>query len=82
VIRLKILARRLGVAALDLAEGEFVLTAAQNSRVDPERLLSLLTQAGGGMRVTPGHKIYAHAPSREPEQLLDSARRLLANLGA
>jgi hypothetical protein len=34
------------------------------------------------MRVTPGHKIYAPAPSREPELLLDSARILLANLGA
>jgi transcription-repair coupling factor (superfamily II helicase) len=82
VIRLKILARRLGVAAVDLADGDFVLTAAQTSRVDPERLLSLLTQASGGMRVAPGHKIYAPAPSREPELLLDSARILLANLGA
>jgi transcription-repair coupling factor (superfamily II helicase) len=82
VIRLKILARRLGVAAVDLADGEFVLSAAQTSKVDPERLLNLLTQAGGGMRVTPGHKIYAPAPSREPDLLIDSARRLLANLGA
>jgi transcription-repair coupling factor (superfamily II helicase) len=82
VIRLKILARRLGVAAVDVADGEFVLTAAQSSKVDPERLLGLLTQAGGGMRVTPGHKIYAPAPSREPDRLIDAARSLLTNLGA
>jgi transcription-repair coupling factor (superfamily II helicase) len=81
VIRLKILARRLGVVAVDLANGELVLTAAQTSNVDPERLMRLLTQAGGGLRVTPGHKIYAPAASREPAQLFDSARRLLANLG-
>jgi hypothetical protein len=43
--------------------------------------MRLLTQAGGGLRVTPGHKIYAPAASREPAQLFDSARRLLANLG-
>jgi transcription-repair coupling factor (superfamily II helicase) len=82
VIGLKIQARRLGVAAIDLADGEFVLTAADATKVDPERLLSLLTQAGGGMRVSPGHKIYAPAPNRDPDRLFDSARRLLANLGA
>jgi transcription-repair coupling factor (superfamily II helicase) len=78
VIRLKILARRLGVVAVDLANGELVLTAAQTSNVDPERLMRLLTQAGGGLRVTPGHKIYAPAASREPAQLFDSARRARA----
>jgi transcription-repair coupling factor (superfamily II helicase) len=81
VIRLKILARRLGVVAVDLANGELVLTAAQTSNVDPERLMRLLTQAGGGLRVTPGHKIYAPAATRDPVQLFDAARRLLANLG-
>ena len=82
VIRLKILARKLGVAAIDVVDGEFVLTASQSTQVDPERLLRLLGQAGGGMRVAPGHKIYAPAPSREPDRLFDAARCLLANLGA
>jgi transcription-repair coupling factor (superfamily II helicase) len=81
VIRLKAHARRLGVAAVDLSDGELVLTAAESSRVDPERLMSLLTQAGSGLRVTPGHKIYAPIPSREPKELFESARRLLVNLG-
>jgi transcription-repair coupling factor (superfamily II helicase) len=83
VIRLKIQARDLGVASLDLANGEFVLKAAENTKVDPERLLRLMTQARGGLRVTPGHKIYARAPGgADAAKLFDSARRLLVHLGA
>jgi transcription-repair coupling factor (superfamily II helicase) len=83
VIRLKIKARDLGVASIDLANGEFVLKAAENTKVDPERLLRLMTQARGGLRVTPGHKIYAPAPGAlDAAKLFDSARRLLVHLGA
>ncbi|HXK24546.1 MAG TPA: transcription-repair coupling factor [Myxococcota bacterium] len=83
VIRLKIQARRLGVACIDLANGEFVLTAAPQTKVDPERLLRLMTQAGSGMRVTPGHQILAPAPgAADAPRLFDSARSLLAQLGA
>ncbi|NRA07166.1 MAG: transcription-repair coupling factor [Myxococcales bacterium] len=82
VIQLKVRARRLGVASVDLADGELVLTAAPSSRVDPERLLSLLSQAGSGLRVAPGHKIFATLPGQEAGQLFDAARRLFANLEA
>ena len=81
VIRLKIQARALGVAVVDVANGEIVLTAAENSRVDPQRLMRLLTQAGGGIRVTPGHKILAPMPKgREPQDLFDAARRVMTSL--
>ena len=82
VIRLKILCRRLGVLAIDAARGEIVLTASETSKIDPQRLINLLTQAKGGLRVTPDHKIYARAPQAEPHELFESARRLLINLGA
>jgi len=80
VIQLKIQARRLGVASVDFSNGELVLTAAANSRVDPERLLSLLSQAGSGLRVAPGHKIFAVPPGRSAHQLFTAAQRLFANL--
>jgi transcription-repair coupling factor (superfamily II helicase) len=80
VIRLKIRARRLGVASVDLSNGEIVLTAAEQSKVDPKRLLNLLHQAGGGLRVAPDHKIYARAPQGDPSALFAAARNLLANL--
>ncbi len=66
VIRLKLAARRLGIAAVDYSSGELVLTAGEITHIDPSRLRSLLTnaRAAGGIRVTPGHKIYA--PARDP----------------
>jgi transcription-repair coupling factor (superfamily II helicase) len=82
IIRLKILARRLGVVAVDVARGEIVLTAGENTNVDPQRLLNLLKQGGGGLRVAPDHKIYAPAPRRGvPEALFAAARRLFEHLG-
>jgi transcription-repair coupling factor (superfamily II helicase) len=82
VIRLKSRARRLGIAAIDLTNGEIVLTAADQSKVDPQRLLDLLHQAGGGMRVAPDRKIYARVPKADTAQLFAATRNLLANLGA
>jgi transcription-repair coupling factor (superfamily II helicase) len=82
VIRLKIRARRLGVVAIDAARGEIVLTAGDKTQVDPRRLVNLLTQANGRMRVTPGHKIHASAPLDDPPRLFEATRRLLDNLTA
>jgi transcription-repair coupling factor (superfamily II helicase) len=82
VIRLKIRARRLGISSVDLSGGEIVLTAAEQSKVDPQRLLDLLHQAGTGLRVSPDHKIYATAPMGDTPKLFAAARSLLNNLGA
>ena len=82
MIRLKIQARRLGVVAVDTQADELVLTAGEQSKMDPDRLVNLLTQAGAGLRVTPGHKIYAVAPVHDPAALLEAARQLFKNLGA
>jgi transcription-repair coupling factor (superfamily II helicase) len=82
VIRLKIRARRLGISTIDLRNGEIVLTAAEQSHVDPQRLLDLLHQAGGDLRVAPDHKIYATAPSGDNKKLFAATRSLLNNLGA
>jgi transcription-repair coupling factor (superfamily II helicase) len=82
VIRLKVLARKLGVLAVDATKQEIVLTVAKTPNFDPQRLVNLLTQANGGLRVAPGHKIVAAAPGGEPVQLMETAQRLLTNLGA
>ena len=82
VIRLKIAARQLGVAAVDIAQGELVFTAAESTRIDPKRLVTLLTHPTLGIRVAPNHKIYAPLPrEREAEQLFEAAHQLLAQLG-
>ena len=82
VIRLKTRARRLGITAIDLTNGEIVLTAAEPSKVDPQRLLDLLHQAGAGMRIAPDRKIYARAPEGGSARLFAATLNLLANLGA
>jgi transcription-repair coupling factor (superfamily II helicase) len=84
VIRLKIAARRLGVAAVDLAGEQIVLTAAENTRIDPRRLVNLLTHPSAGIRVAPNHRIYAALPrgDRSPETLFAVAHALLAQLAA
>jgi hypothetical protein len=41
-----------------------------------------MTQAGSGVRVAPGHKIFAPAPEGDPVALVGAARRLLVNLAA
>jgi transcription-repair coupling factor (superfamily II helicase) len=82
VIRLKIAARRLGVAAVDVAGDQLVLTAAESTQIDPRRLVNLLTHPTAGIRVAPNHKIYAPLPARaeSPEALFDAAQALLAQL--
>jgi transcription-repair coupling factor (superfamily II helicase) len=80
VIRLKIVARKLGILAIDAQRGELVVTASDTTTLDPQRLVNLMTQAKSGVRVAPGHKIFAPAPAGEPILLVGAARRLLANL--
>ena len=82
VIRLKIRARKLGVAALQLHGGEFVLQVAESSQIDPQRLVQILTRAGSGMRVTPDHRIYGPAPGSEdgPPALFAAAHELMKHL--
>jgi transcription-repair coupling factor (superfamily II helicase) len=82
VIRLKILARNLGLLSLDLLKGDLVLATGEGSRVDPERLVNLLTQADSGIQVSPDHRILAPAPKDvDADLLLGAAARLLRDLG-
>ncbi len=84
VIRVKILARKLGVASIDLIRGELVLQVAETTTIDPKRLVHLLSHASLGMRVTPDHKVYCPAPplSGGPEALFEASRAVLQKLGA
>ena len=84
VIGLKIKARKLGIAAVDVVRGEIVLQVAEKSHIEPERLVHLLGQPALGLRVAPDHKIYAPAPSLShgPAPLFEAATELLTRLGA
>jgi transcription-repair coupling factor (superfamily II helicase) len=80
VIRVKIAARHLGVAAVDVVKGDLVLTAAETSRVDPTTLLDLITRTGSAVRVTPDRKIRAPLPDSSPRALFAAIHDLFALL--
>ncbi|MDP6980058.1 MAG: transcription-repair coupling factor [Myxococcota bacterium] len=84
VIRLKILSRTLGVAAVDVVRGELVLQVSEKSKIEPDRLVHLLGQPGLGLRVAPDHKIYAPAPplAGGAKPLFEATKELLTRLGA
>ncbi len=84
VIRVKLMARSLGVLGVSTGRGQLVLTVSETPTIDPQRLVQLMTRAGAGIRVTPDHKI--HAPGvpagSPPRALFDAAQDLLVQLGA
>jgi transcription-repair coupling factor (superfamily II helicase) len=83
VIRTKVLARRLGVASVELAKGDFVLSAGAVTKIDPQRLVNRMLQTGTRLRVTPDHRILSPAPSgADARGLLEAAKELLRSLGA
>ena len=84
VIRLKIQARRLGVARVETSRGELVFQVASQSRIDPDRLVAMLSHARSGLRVTPDQKLVAKAPGPEggADALFDATRTLMKQLGA
>ena len=82
VIRLKIAARQLGVVAVELERDELVLTSAATSRVDPARLVEILTSRPGGLRVTPDGRVRGKLQDRSARALFAQAHRLLEELAA
>ncbi len=82
LIRLKMLARKIGIVSLKLQRGEFDLRVAEGNQIDPQRLVRLLTRANSRMRVTPDHRILAPAPGPEggPPALFAAAREILKRL--
>ncbi|HEU4431283.1 MAG TPA: transcription-repair coupling factor, partial [Myxococcota bacterium] len=82
VIRLKIAARRLGIAQVMLEGGELVFTAAPTTRVDPGKLHRLVTRVRADLRVMPDQRIRAALRARDPSALFARAGEVLEELGA
>jgi transcription-repair coupling factor (superfamily II helicase) len=82
VIRLKIAARRLGIAQVLVDGGELVLSAATTTQVDPAKLHRLVAGPRGDLRVMPDQRIRAQLRERDPASLFARAREVLTELGA
>lgn len=84
VIRLEIMSRNLGIAAVDVVRGEIVLQVAAKTQTEPERLVHVLSQPALGLRVARDHKIYGPTPQLwgGAMTMLEATRELLLRLGA
>jgi transcription-repair coupling factor (superfamily II helicase) len=82
VIRIKLLARLLGITAVDVERGELALSVAEPSRIDPRRLVELVGSPDFGVRVSPEQKIFAPLPTppNGDAALFGFVRDLLARL--
>jgi len=80
VIRLKIRARELGVASIEIARGELLLRAAPQSRVDPQRLMQLMRGDRSGLRVTPDHELRAPLRGHSAKEVFERAHEVLDQL--
>jgi len=82
VIRLKIHARRLGVASIEIEAGWLVMRAAPVSRVDPARLVALMSGGDPDLRVTPDHRVRARLQSHDPDAVFQLAHAVLSRLAS
>jgi len=80
VIGVKLLARGLGLAGVDYANGTLLLRTAPGSRVDPARLVDLLNDRAAGVRLGEGQRIQAAVADAAPPALFARARALLLAL--
>ncbi len=82
VIRLKVLARRMGIESITLKHNQLIFQVAAVSRIDISRLVGLVSRKKSNLRVTPDHKIHAALPRKfpTPGALLEIARDALQSV--
>ncbi|MEE3325750.1 MAG: transcription-repair coupling factor [Myxococcota bacterium] len=82
VIRLKVLARRIGIESITLKQNQLIFQVAASSRIDVGRLVGLVSRKKSTLRVTPDQKIYAALPKPGPTPvaLLEIAREALQSV--
>jgi transcription-repair coupling factor (superfamily II helicase) len=75
ILRLRMQCRALGIERIETAQGELVLRAHRDAKLDGQRLLTLISQPQSPWRVTQGNQI--HARLRKVEDALAEAQGLL-----
>ncbi len=81
VIGLKVRARELGIAKIELDRGGLLLTAADSSHVDPARLVAWIGDPRSAIEVLPDQRLRTPAPPpNPPEPLFAQAHWLLDQL--
>ena len=79
VIRLKVMARQMGVESITVKRNQLVFQVAAASRIDVSRLVGLVSRKKSKLRVTPDQKIHSVLPKADltPQELVEAAREAL-----
>ncbi len=80
-VRVRLLARALGVKSLERLGKELLVTWADATRVDPAKAIALVKASEGDLRLLPDSRLRLHMPGKSAEIVLNSAKNLLQSLG-
>jgi len=80
-VRVRLLARALGVKTLERLGKELLVTWGDRARVDPAKAIALVKASEGDLRLLPDSRLRLHMPGKSAEIVLNSAKNLLQSLG-
>ena len=80
LVAIKQLCRKANVAKLDAGPKGIVLAFRENKFARPERLVRLIAESKGQMKVRPDHKVVFLRETRTPVERLRTARKLMGEL--
>ncbi len=80
-VRVRLLARALGVKTLERLGKELLVTWSDRARVDPAKAIALVRASDGDLRLLPDSRLRLHMPGKSAEIVLNSAKNLLQSLG-
>ena len=80
LVAIKQLCRKANVAKLDAGPKGIVLAFHENTFARPERLVRLIAESKGQMKVRPDHKVVLLRETRSPVERLRTARKLMGEL--
>jgi len=80
-VRVRLLARALGVKSLERLDRELLVTWSDPGRVDAAKAIALVKASEGDLRLLPDSRLRLHMPGKSAEIVLNSAKNLLQSLG-
>jgi transcription-repair coupling factor (superfamily II helicase) len=80
LVAIKQLCRRANVAKLDAGPKGIVVAFHENRFARPERLVRMIGESRGQMKVRPDHKLVLLRETKSPTERLKAARKLMGDL--
>jgi transcription-repair coupling factor (superfamily II helicase) len=80
-VRVRLLARALGVKSLERLDRELLVTWGDPGRVNAAKAIALVKASEGDLRLLPDSRLRLHMPGKSAEIVLNSAKNLLQSLG-